>query len=133
MMRRLISRSLGVRTRPRVAVAVFAFAIGVRHHHRLPLIFPRETGSAALAQNPSSSAESGRFRPGSCFAVWRNERDFLARSVFLFLPTWEFREQLDWALERSRHPAAGFSLSAKQIRRSIPRQPVPRPLAFLQA
>jgi hypothetical protein len=59
--------------------------------------------------------------------------DSFAQPVFVSSPAWELQQQLDSAPERSRYPAAGSSLSAKQIRRSVPAQPVRRPLAFLQA
>ena len=102
-------------------------------HDKLLLTFQREKELVAPFRIRSSLAESGRPPPALYFAIASGETDCFARSVFLSLPAWDFEEQLDSALERSRHPAAGSSLNARQIRRSILRQPVPRPLAFLQA
>ncbi len=102
-------------------------------HDELLLTFQKEKGLVAPFRIRSSLAESGRPLPALYFAIASGETDCFARSAFLSLLAWEFEEQLDWALERSRHPAAGSSLSAKQIRRSVLRQPVPPPLAFLRA
>lgn len=66
-------------------------------------------------------------------AILRDQTNSFVQLVFLFSRVWESQQQSDSASERSRRPARGFSLIAKQIGRSILPQRVPRPLAFLQA
>jgi hypothetical protein len=105
----------------------------VRSVARFFIIFARGKGSAALVPIPSSSAESGRSRRELYFAVAWSATDSFARPVFVFLTVGEFQEQSDSELARLRHPLGAFSQPAKQIVRSILPQPVPRPLAFLQA
>jgi hypothetical protein len=85
MMRRSISRSFGVRTRPRVAAAVFAFAIGVRHH-RLPTHLPEGDG---LGGSRPESIIVGRIGPIPSGFVLRDleERAGLSCSIGVSLFT----------------------------------------------
>jgi len=56
-----------------------------------------------------------------------------ARPVFVSSPAWQFQQQSDSALERSRHRLHALLPAAKRIGRSILPQRARQPIAFVQA